>query len=338
MHCIYCGAALQSGIRTCLTCGATAPAETFNSSPYDTNADVVPYIPYMPVMGGATSTNTPQGLPTAYDSQGVEVAQPYFPVLQTQRRGFAKRTIILLVMLLLVVLVSGGGLIYYATAIRPGQLYTQATVTARAQATAQVQANTPQGIYSKATSGIPIVNDPLNNSATSSWNAYTQIDGNGKCDFINGAYHVAETDTGKFFFCTTGSTLGNFAFQVQMTIILGDIGGIIFRADPNPAVIKCYRLRIDSQGNYDLLTYTGKPGNDPLLLQEGHLSASKIGLNKPNLITLIARGSDFYLYVNKQYLTHVVDSTYSSGQVGLAAGDLTSPTDVAYNNAKIWIL
>lgn len=123
-----------------------------------------------------------------------------------------------------------------------------------------------------------------------------------------------------------------------MTIIKGDIGGIIFRADPNPAIIKFYRLRIDAQEDYDLLTYTGKDGNDARLLQGGQLSAFKTGLNKPNLITIIARGSDFYLYVNKQFITHAADSTYSSGQVGLSAGDLTSPTDVAYNNAKIWIL
>jgi hypothetical protein len=73
MHCIYCGAVLQPGIRTCLSCGAAAPAETFNSSPYDTHADVVPYTP---LMAGATSTSTPQGLPAAYSSQGAEVAQP----------------------------------------------------------------------------------------------------------------------------------------------------------------------------------------------------------------------------------------------------------------------
>jgi len=103
-------------------------------------------------------------------------------------------------------------------------------------------------------------------------------------------------------------------------------------------VIKFYRLRIDAQGDYDLLTYTGKSGNDTRLLQGGHLLAFKTGLNKPNLITIIARGSDFYLYVNKQFITHAEDSTYSSGQVGLSAGDLTSPTDVVYNDAKIWIL
>jgi len=338
MHCIYCGAVLQPGIRTCLSCGAAAPAESFNSSPYDTDADAVPYIPYMPVMRGATSTNAPEGLPAAYSSQGAEVAQPSFPVQQTQRQGLAKGTITLLVMLSLVVSAGGGGLIYYATAVRPGQLHTQAIATAQSQATAQVQANTPQGIYSKATSGIPIVNDPLNNSATSSWDAYTQNDGNGKCDFIDGAYHVAETDTGKFVYCTTGSTLSNFAFQVQMTIILGDIGGIVFRADPNPAVIKFYRLRIDSHGDYDLLTFIGKGGTDARLLQVGHLSAFKTGLNEPNLITLIARGGDFYLYVNKQFITHAVDNTYGSGQVGLSAGDITNPTDVAFSNAKIWIL
>lgn len=116
-----------------------------------------PIFPIRLFLGGATSTNTPQGLPAAYGLQGTEVAQPSFPIQQTQRQGLAKGTIPLLVMLALVVVAGGGGLIYYATAIRPGQLHTQATASVQARATAQVQANTPQGIYSKATGGIPIV-------------------------------------------------------------------------------------------------------------------------------------------------------------------------------------
>jgi hypothetical protein len=334
MHCIYCGAVLQSGMRACLSCGAAAPAETFNSSPYDTDADALPYIPYTPIMAGTTSTSTPE----AYSPQGAEVARPSFPVQRIQRRGLAKRTITLLVMLSLVVIAGGGGLIYYATAIRPGQLHTQAIATAQSQATAQVQANTPQGIYSKATSGITIVNDPLNNSATSSWNAYTQPNGNGKCDFIDGAYHIAESDTKHFLYCATGSILSNFAFQVQMTIVIGDSGGMVFRVDPNDAQSKLYQLLIDLQGNYNLVAYTGKAANQVHLLQGGQIAAFKTGLDHANLITIIAQGNNFYLYVNKQFVTHSIDSAYISGEVGLAAADITSPTDVAFNDAKIWIL
>jgi hypothetical protein len=44
------------------------------------------------------------------------------------------------------------------------------------------------------------------------------------------------------------------------------------------------------------------------------------------------------VYVNKQYLASVTDSTYSMGQIGVTAEDLTNSTEVVFSNAKVWKL
>jgi hypothetical protein len=61
-------------------------------------------------------------------------------------------------------------------------------------------------------------------------------------------------------------------------------------------------------------------------------------LNQVNLLTVIARGSNIYLYVNNHYLTHVTDSKRLSGAVGVFARSDTTATNVQFSNAKIWNL
>jgi len=62
-------------------------------------------------------------------------------------------------------------------------------------------------------------------------------------------------------------------------------------------------------------------------------------LNQSNLITVVAHGSNFYLYVNKQYVTQFRDSIYSAGTVGMVAENDTSPsTEVVFRNAEVWKL
>src|SRR5258708_20163294 len=55
-----------------------------------------------------------------------------------------------------------------------------------------------------------------------------------------------------------GPSFSNFAFQVQMTILQGDEGGVIFRADPVHS--KFYLFRISQSGSYDLFVYLHNQG------------------------------------------------------------------------------
>jgi hypothetical protein len=57
-----------------------------------------------------------------------------------------------------------------------------------------------------------------------------------------------------------------------------------------------------------------------------------------NTITVIARGSNLYFYINQQYLDSTTDTNYLSGQVALFGESDTNSTDVAFSNLKIWTI
>jgi hypothetical protein len=62
-------------------------------------------------------------------------------------------------------------------------------------------------------------------------------------------------------------------------------------------------------------------------------------LKQSNLLTVIARGSTIYLYVNQQYLTSISDNTSSSGEIGVF-GENTGGghVDVAFSKIQVWKL
>jgi actin-like ATPase involved in cell morphogenesis len=200
------------------------------------------------------------------------------------------------------------------------------------QATTITIDNTPAGIYNRATSGIPILNDPLSKNTTNNWDQYV---GKGySCAFLGGAYHVNMQNKGYATLCFCHATnFSNFAFQVQMTIVKGDGGGLIFRADNTKS--KMYRFRVSQDGSYDLFVVDGNKG---VYLISGSSSAIKTGLNQPNLLTVIAQANHIYLYVNKRYIADVTVSTATSGMVGLFAVDFWNQTELVFRDAKAWKL
>jgi len=270
---------------------------------------------------------------------------------------------ILLIILALLVMASGIGLIYYSAVFHPSQLqamatttvqtaeaqtretanaqvtgtaqaYANATATAQTVATSQAVATTTalQNIYRLATSGTPFLNDPLNSTNNSHWDVGDASLG-GSCGFKAGAYHVIEPNKNYYLTCMAESTdFSNFAFQVQMTIIQGDEGGLIFRATG----ARLYTFGINREGLYSFIVSKNNNPGKPLVF--GPNPAIKTGMDQPNLLTVIARDSIIYLYINKQYVDTVKDATYKSGQIGFYAAYSKHYTDVAFNNAQIWQL
>ncbi len=271
---------------------------------------------------------------------------------------------LILVVLALVIIASGVGLIYYSTVYRPNQLHMQATstvqaiqtqhargtataesqVTATAKATATVQAQATanaqatvtalQNIYTSATKGTPVLDDSLASNSGSGWDEDIAVGGGG-CAFSSGSYHASLYKAGFYFPCIARNTnFGNFAFQVQMTIIKGDNGGLIFRGDGSTT--KFYAFRVDTNGVYDL--FSTQDSNHSTELAYGNSFSFKKSAGQANLLTIIARNSSIYFYINKQYVGNIADSTYQSGQIGFLAEDRTNPTDISFNNAQVWKL
>ncbi len=180
--------------------------------------------------------------------------------------------------------------------------------------------------------GTLALDDPLSdNSQGYVWYDYSTNSIGGACQFTGGAYHVSQSNAHYLGFCNAKSTnFSNLAFEVQMRIIQGDCGGVIFRfQEPNNGTF--YHFAVCQDGMYALYD-----SYDITLIQPNSSSAIHTGLNQSNLIAVVANGSTLDLYVNNQKIDSVSDSAHSQGQIGVAATDVNSPTEVVFSNAKVW--
>jgi len=186
--------------------------------------------------------------------------------------------------------------------------------------------------------GTLALNDPLSDNS----HGYKWLEGGdnlGTCAFTGGAYHVNAILLDSTNDCLAGPNFSDFAYQVQMTIVKGDGGGIIFREDN--ARGNAYYFAIGQQSGvwgYKLWKFSNCNNNNCNVseLRSGSSAAIKTALNQSNLVTVVASGSTIDLYVNNQKIDSYSDRSYSQGQIGLAATDLKSPTEVVFSDAKVW--
>jgi len=370
MQCSSCGATLQPGMTSCPSCGAPVSTDTSDSSPYEEHAGAVPYIPYTPLkereaapaapaaQEGSRSSDSLAGVQPqqaappagsgplaqapAAQPFAVQQAMPVQPAVAQQRQGLSPWAITLSVILALLIIGGAGGLIYYVTGPYPAEQHAQATAVvqnilaqqqqANAQATANVANLTPQELYTRITSQKPAISDPLDSINHS---LFVSLSNPSRCGFTGSAYH-ASASAGFISPCLAPAvSVSNFAFQAQMTIIKGNAGGLIFRLNFAAPSLNSYLFLIDHLGGYRLVALQNN--NNVMQLASGVSSAVNVGLNQSNLLTVIARGHNFFLYVNKQYISSAGDNTFSSGVVGVFASGANA-TDVVFSNVQVWKL
>lgn len=277
-----------------------------------------------------------------------EPSLPLSPATHITTGGRRRLSVVWVCLLItFVFLVLGGsGLTYYTVVFHPAELNAQATAVvqtlvssqmsataqARTQATAIAAVMTPQGIYTQATSGNPVINDPMSAPDANTWVNYTGTPNT--CTFTGGAYHAVVTQRGAYNLCLAEATqFRNFAFQVQMTLLKGDGGGLIFRVDDKHYTF--YRFVIDPNGFYSLFVLNKNSTESQLT--NAFSSAINGGLNIPNTLTVITRDNDIFLYANGQFISHVVDHTISAGKIGVSAFGL-HPTEVIFSHVQVWNL
>ena len=266
--------------------------------------------------------------------QSVQIAQQgaWTPGVQpppSQKRS-STRTILLFGLLFLFLLGSIGG---FLVVFQRNDASLQPNPTAQAQATAtsQVQATATAfpNPYSSTINGASLVlADPLrDNSMGINW------DETASCAFTGGGYQASIAQPNTFISCLAQNLdFSDFAYEVQMSIVKGNGGGIVFRARQGNQ----YSFLINKNGFYSLSVFFGNEGNLSHLLADGISTAIHKGLNQPNLIAIVANGSVLNLYVNQQLIDTIHDTTYSQGQIGVAAVDYIEPTKVIFTNAKVW--
>jgi len=209
-----------------------------------------------------------------------------------------------------------------------------ATATAQAQATATFSAANASP-YQPA--GTLAWVDPL--SQPHKWQEGANADFGGKCQFVNGAFQITQTPPNKdflykYFQCDEFNAYSNFAFEVKMRIDLGDCGGLTIRSDTSYANL--YLYEVCQNGSYYFHKYTSNSSSTSLT--RGSATAINQGLGQLNVIAVVANGSTFDLYINRQKIDTANDNAYSQGIFGLIASAYTNPTAVTYQDARVWAI
>jgi len=193
----------------------------------------------------------------------------------------------------------------------------------------------------QATSGVPTLTDPLNDSNPNHWQPSNS---NSTCTFSESALHAGATAAGSGqttdAVCVAPAThFNDFAYQVDMTNPQGNITGLAFRIDASVRVV--YFFGISSAGAYFLAWALVDSSGNPTykVLAQGRSQAIQTTPDTTNLLTVIARGSTIDLYVNQRYLAQATDNTASGGEIGVFGEDTQGGVvDAVFTSIQVWQL
>lgn len=172
----------------------------------------------------------------------------------------------------------------------------------------------------------PTIDDPMTH-----YNVQTQWSTGTHCTFANGVLHLHSI--GVNYCLANAQTFTDFHYQIQMTLLEGSQAGVVFRADGDSHV---YYFFIDKHGKYGV-EQVNQPNNSKML------SAGLIqGLKRTNQLDVVALGSDIKVFVNRQFVAEVQDSTFPSGYVGVCVDlDMSDSaqanvTTAIFQDTKVW--
>ena len=161
------------------------------------------------------------------------------------------------------------------------------------------------------------------------------------CTFTLAGYEVRANNGNSLQFCIANKTnFSDFALQVEMTLMSGEIGGVLFRDRYLLALIGS-----PYNGFYDISAITKNkyetnllPSCDPI--QQGCPIGESIAQQQTVTITLIARGTSIEIYFDGYRMRTVNNGVSSSGGVGfftgVAKGQEDAQSDVLFANLRIW--
>jgi len=240
-----------------------------------------------------------------------------------KQQSFSRMKTPLLSSLVLLVLVGSVGYFYVRS--------TTSTTGSHAPST-----TTSQTVLYPPPNATQWINDPLSdNSKGYQWE--TKPDSGGVCKFTGGVYEVTASAP-QIEYCPAWNTdkrnNNKFVYEVQMTIVYGDVGGLLFKDDSSG---KSYYFECNAHGRYILVYYGDNAPPAGIVILHGSSSAFNTGTNQPNLLAVKVQGGNISLYVNRQHIKDADVFTYGGGYIGVFAFDLTNRTVVIFRNAKVWL-
>jgi hypothetical protein len=195
------------------------------------------------------------------------------------------------------------------------------------------KALTPQTLYAQTTSRTPIINDSLQRPSANQWDTTRQ--GGVACTFKYHSYHVSilppSQGSRRNACLLRGPAFTNFAMQVDMKLLKGDVGGMVYHTNGQDAYSW---FTLDARGCYRLV-HVSLNGQISILSKDQQ-SCLAIPMQNTNQLTVIAQGSTIYLYINGKFIAQTIDSSIPKGGIGLIAIERAQPTEIVFHNLKVW--
>lgn len=292
-----------------------------------------------------------------------EQTTDYMPTRKAITRSMSRRRrsnrVIAGIIMGLVFLMIVSGLLAYLTIHSRQQNALSSTATAQAGATGSVLASQTQqvvathsaqtAVAATATSqvltgthnteatatalthGTPVLSDPLSGQDSNNW----PNDG-ANCAFQSNLYFVTATDANTLQPCIAAAVpaYSDAAIQVDVTLISVADAGLVFRADASKN--QFYDFEVTNQGEFYLRYFKG---GQPVFLIQKTASNAIQGVGSKNTLLVIARGDSLQLFINGAFVGKAQDSTFSTGQIGVAAGTLSASTgDASFSNLRVYSL
>ena len=210
-----------------------------------------------------------------------------------------------------------------------------ATTVAQIQAQAMLAAQSRVRATAGITTAIGVGNVLYQNDMTGPGGGW--IDDGSQCYFSNQGYHVYSAFAHAMAWCYSGQqSFSNVIITAQATLLRGDIYGLVFRL--SPFTKSFYALELNSKGEYRFVMAQGSnPLNWLTLIDWTRSPAIRSGYNHTNTFLVLATGTHFRFYINKQLIVpSFSDTNYDSGLLGfLAGGDSDGGTEAVFNN--VWV-
>lgn len=225
------------------------------------------------------------------------------------------------------------------------------TATVQVQATTTVQQENPYPSYLPGSGQLALYDPLTDDSKGYQWVPAKPMSlppSNGNCAFkptgLDALVKGDENYVVYFHPCiTTHTDFSDFAYEIHMTLLAGDCGGITFRGQGDAF----YYFVICQNGRYRVVKYMQDPGlgitptpNLNPVLRDLSSQFINMNLNQDNLIALWVKGDQMKLYINGQFIDTIQDSSYTTGEIGVLVKSwkLHTLTEAVFSTARVWTL
>ncbi|GHO43571.1 hypothetical protein KSX_17340 [Ktedonospora formicarum] len=232
---------------------------------------------------------------------------------------------IALIILAVFVVLAGVSAAIAIPAYNTAQDNAHSTATAEAQSTANAQATATYIATHFPFSSKQVLNDTLaSNNSEHGWAS------DSLCKFSGGSYLAQESKENTFLPCVAKSTdYTDFSYEVTMKNMLGNAGGLIFRADDAQQEYYLYMAFYD--GSFGFYYYNHSSGFKKVITGDiADFSTSKVVLG------VTAKGSQFQFFANGKQVGEASNSTFSHGQIGVVVDNDNLISQANFSDAKVW--